>query len=253
MFKPRYSKEYKQFRARLKKQQKLRAFKEALCSLDKECEEYKEYVSSLEFHLDTQNEYFMTDIQKEFVFLYTQYHDPFVVGEMLHLTLEETVEVWSNYYVKRALEELAKILFHKQLVTKLDSVDELGGYLTSLLTDQNIPECNKLSSKEKLSVCDLIIKLNEFKATLFIKSTDFIHKDLPEGNPTKEKIINFLKSRPTKEERQRKTSQLPPEVSVFERIYLETLPKDQFDMITDNIIEKMNELKQQRKSKKSRF
>lgn len=232
-------------------EERLKKLKEALRSLDEDCEEFREYASSLEFHIDAQNEYFMTDIQKEFVFLYTQYHDPFVVGEMLHLTLEETFEVWSNYYVKRALEQLGKIMFYKQLAVKLDSIDELGGYLTSLLTDQNIPECDKLSPKEKLSICDLIIKLNEYKATLFIRSPDFVYKDLPEGNPTKEKIIEFLKSKPKKEERQRKASQLPPEVSIFERIYLEALPKDQFDMITDNIIEKMNELKRIRKSKRS--
>lgn len=251
MFKPRYSKEYRRKLMEQKRQKKLDAFKEALRSLDEDCEEFREYASSLEFHIDTQNEYFMTDVQKEFVLLYTQYHDPFVVGEMLHLTLEETFEVWSNYYVKRALEQLGKIMFYKQLAIKLDSIDELGGYLTSLLTDQNIPECDKLSPKEKLSICDLIIKLNEYKATLFIRSPDFVHKDLPEGNPTKEKIIDFLKSRPTIEERQRKTSQLPPEVSVFERIYLEALPKDQFDMITDNIIEKMDELKRIQKSRRS--
>lgn len=238
-------KKLKEYREKLKK------LKEALRDLDNKCEEYKEDVSSLEFHINSQDEYFMTDIQKEFVLLYSQYHDPFVVGDMLQLTREETVEVWSNYYVKRALEELGRIMFHKQIIAKLDSIDELGGYLTSLLTDQDIPQCDKLSPKDKLAVCRLIIQLNEFKASLFVNSPDFIYKDLPEGNPSKKKIVDFLKSQSTKEERQRKTSQLPPEVSMFERIYLETLPKDQFDMITDNIIEKMAELKRKRNSKKN--
>lgn len=251
MFKPKYSKEYRRKLVEQKRQKKLDAFKEALRSLDNKCEEYKEDVSSLEFHINSQHEHFMTDTQKEFVLLYSQYHDPFVVGDMLRLTREETVEVWSNYYVQRALEELGQIMFHKQLVAKLDSIDELGGYLTSLLTDQDIPQCDKLSPKDKLAVCKLIIQLNEFKASLFVNSPDFIYKDLPEGNPTKTKIVDFLKSQSTKEERQRKTSRLPPEVSMFERIYLETLPKDQFDMITDNIIEKMAELKQKRTSKKN--
>lgn len=202
-----------------------RKLKESIHSLDEKCQEYREEVASLS--LDVSN---LTDIQQKFVFLYRDHHDPFIVGSILELTDEETFELWSNKSVQTALERLNKKLFHEQILQRLVSIDELGGYLTSQLLDDSV------DSDTKLAICKMLIDLNKLKATLFTKPTNFIYKNIPKEPFTISKINKFLKSYAKPQHHQDVLTRLPPQVSLSERNFLDTLPNKQFNSITSNII-----------------
>lgn len=125
----------------------------------KEIEENPEY--SLE--VDPENKYGMNDVVKTFISNYMEYRDVKKASAVAGITPEDALAFLDKYDVKKEIRRLSKALYHRYFCKQRINMDELNGYLSSILTD-DVPICDRVSTKEKLQlVVPLLIKINEMK------------------------------------------------------------------------------------------
>ena len=54
-------------------------------------------------------------------------------------------------------------LNHRAFATRMMTIDELGGYLTSIIIGDNLAEADKIGTRDKLQAAKMIMELNKMK------------------------------------------------------------------------------------------
>ena len=143
---------------------------EALVSLQNESNLLeKQYLEELESNpkyslvVDPENKYDMSEKQKLFV---KQYIDTKDIATAAYLTGID-IEIAKTYYIAYSSQcEIRRInlaMYQRQFANRLLSLDEIGGYLSSLIVDVNLPSADKLKTADKLKVLQMLIDLNKMK------------------------------------------------------------------------------------------
>lgn len=126
------------------------------------------YLSELEkdpkysLEVDPENKYNLSDEQKQFIHLYVEHKNLATVAYMMDIKMDVAKSYLMSYYSQTEIRRINLAMYHRQFNTRMATLDELGGYLTSVLID-NVPEADRLKSNEKLRVIQLLIDLNKFK------------------------------------------------------------------------------------------
>ena len=138
--------------------------------ISKQAKELEEnYLGELETNpkyslkVDPENKLELTEQEKEFIRLYVDYKSIATVVEFMGIKMEVARAYYLSYKCQQEIRRLNLALYQRQFAARLLSLDEIGGYLTSLLTDSYIPTADKLKSKEKLEVARMIIDINKLK------------------------------------------------------------------------------------------
>lgn len=174
---------------------------------------------------------------KAFIVHYVQFKNVATAADLAGISIDEAKQCFVSYNVQQEIRRINRALYHRQFYNKLLTIDELGGYLSSLLTDENVPVADQLRTVDKLRVVDMLIKLNEVKgaaiedpSTLMYKDLEFEIKDL-----SVETITALLSSQDALNQKNEilaklNTSNLTPE----EKEYLRSLSvKDLLQLIED--------------------
>lgn len=114
--------------------------------------------------VDPENKYHMLDDQKRFIKNYVQFKNIPLAAKLTEIDEVTATSYFMAYSSQQEIRRINLAMYHRQFDTKMVTIDEIGGYLTSLLTDENVPIADRLKTKDKLEVAKMIIDLNKLKA-----------------------------------------------------------------------------------------
>lgn len=138
--------------------------------------------------VDPMNKYNMPIITKEFVRHYVEHRNISTAAMFTHLETDVALELYTSYPVQQEVRRISKALYHRQFSKKMMSLNEIGGYLSSLINDVDVPTADKLCTKDKLAVIRMLIDLNQLKLAamgdptmLMMQDVNTLVKDLSIG------------------------------------------------------------------------
>ena len=162
--------------------------------------------------VDPTGRYNFTDEEIDFVNYMIQYKNvQFVTTVLMNIPLEKGVELYKRYDILSEIKRINLAMYARRFATKMADLDQIGGFLTSGLIDDNVPIAERWGAKEKITASKLLINLNMLKVKALNKPevVDVIEvqKDLDkltpkelenliemndEGNEDKEKLISII-------------------------------------------------------------
>ncbi len=129
--------------------------------------EYSAYLDSDEKRSlipDPEGKLGLSDEDKRFISFYCQYKNLQYVSLLMGMDVEDVTQKFMN---RQAIsDEISRIntaMYHRMFSRKQASLDQIGGYLTSLLTDDGVAFSDRLPSSDKVKVASLLIDLNKYK------------------------------------------------------------------------------------------
>lgn len=117
-------------------------------------------------------------VKKDFVRHYVNFKNIGAAAELAGIDPDLAKQYFVSYDVQREIRRINRALYHRQFSSKLISIDEIGGYLSSLLTGENVPIADQLKTPEKLRIIELLFKLNEMKRDGMNNPGKLAHQDL---------------------------------------------------------------------------
>ena len=190
----------------------------------------KDYESTLESDIrysllvDPEDKYGMSALQKKFVEYYVEFKNVSTAAELAGIDMDKAKEFFLAFSSQQEIRRINKAMYLRQFSNRLATLDEIGGYLTSLLTDENIPIADRLSTRDKLKVAQMIIDLHTTKRDALLDPTIIMNNenlDIQIKNLSVKTIKQLLSSSEKKNEIIG-TTNLTPE----EEAYLSTLPTE---------------------------
>lgn len=190
--------------------------------------------------VDPLNKYNLPAITKEFIRHYIEHRNISTAAMFCHIELDHALELFTSYPVQQEVRRISRALYHRQFSKKMMNLTEIGGYLTSLIEDSEIPAADRLPTRDKLTVVRMLIDLNQLKlasmgdpSVLMMRDVNILIKDLSVGAikslleqnvtkksipPNHEIVTEFNANRSANQE---------PILTVEEAAYLESLPANE--------------------------
>lgn len=119
--------------------------------------------------VDPENKYHMLDDQKLFIKNYVQFKNIPLAAELSGIDKQTATTYFMAYSTQQEIRRINLAMYHRQFSNKLMTIDEIGGWLTSVMVDENVPIIERLKTKDKLEVAKMIIDLNKLKANALEK------------------------------------------------------------------------------------
>lgn len=195
--------------------------------------------SNPEFALiaDPENKYKMTEENKKFIEHYVNFKNVATAAELAGIDANTARQYFISYNTQLEIRRINRALYHRQFATKLISIDDIAGYLTSLLTGENMPIADQLKSTEKLRVVELLLRLNEMKAASIDDPSRLSSADLSIQikNLSIATIQQLLKHSKKPDKTDAIISELDDgQLSIEEKAYLQSLSADALLQIIDD-------------------
>ena len=186
---------------------------------------------------DPLNKYKMTEANKKFIEHYVNFKNVNTAAELAGISMDEAKQYFISYNTQNEIRRINRALYHRQFAAKLLSIDDIGGYLSSLLTGENIPLADQLETKDKLRVVDLILRLNEMKANGLSNPSDLTKADIAVQikNLSLSTIQQLLSQSNNMKDKNESIRQMDDgNLSIEEKAYLQSLPtQDLLQLIED--------------------
>lgn len=144
----------------------------------------KEYISDLDtnpkysLEVDPENKYHMSEQQKEFIKHYVNFKSVATAAEICGIDMDIAKAYFVSFQSQAEIRRINLALYQRQFANKLLTLDEIGGYLTSLITDENVPLADQLKTIDKLKVISMLIDLNKTKIESLNNPTTIMAQDL---------------------------------------------------------------------------
>lgn len=113
--------------------------------------------------VDPKKEYNLSDSEKSFIKFYIEYRNIPLAATCAGAEPEEGIKYFSKYEVQQEIKRINHALYLRQFKRKMLSIPDLVGYLSSLITNENVPEADRLKTSEKVGVAKYLIELNKDK------------------------------------------------------------------------------------------
>ena len=156
---------------RVQKAAQLAKQQEELAMVQAESQALQEaYVSELDTNpkysltVDPEGKYSMSDQQKTFIGHYVNFKNVNTAAELTGIDQDTAKQYFVAYSSQQEIRRINLALYHRQFASRLISLDEIGGYLTALLTGDNVPIADQPKNiGEKLAIVRMLIDLNKMK------------------------------------------------------------------------------------------
>lgn len=183
--------------------------------------------------VDPENKYGMSDMQKEFIRHYVNFKNVNTAAELTGIDQDVAKQYFIAWPTQQEIRRINLALYQRQFSSRLVTLDEIGGYLTSMLTGEFVPMGDQLSARDKLKVVQMLIDLNKFKAGAIQDPTVIMARDINVQlkNLSVTTIRQLIEAKSSMSEKNdvievfdnTSNSSLSPE----EQAYLSTLPTEQ--------------------------
>lgn len=117
----------------------------------------------LSLEVDPTNKYHFTEDQKKFIHYYCEFKSILTAGEMAKIDMDKAKDYFIAYSTQSEIRRINRAMYHRQFRAKLLSLDDIAGYLCSLLTDE-VPYADRLDTSGKLRVIPLLLQVKQLKA-----------------------------------------------------------------------------------------
>lgn len=200
-----------------------------------------EYISELDLNpkysleVDPENKYGMTEIQKIFVKNYCEYKSIVAAAEFSNIDLDTARDYFVSFASQQEIKRINLAMYQRQFANRLLSLDEIGGYLTSLITDSNVAYADRLKTPEKLKVIQMLIDLNKFKLDSIQNPTLLMQQDIDSQlkNLSVETIRQLL-NQENKMQSEDYKQLMPDAITPEESAYLNTLSSSELLTLIEN-------------------
>lgn len=194
-----------------------------------------------EFSLDVDptDKYSMSDEQKTFIKNYVEFKSIPMAAELSGLDIDTAKAYFVAYSSQQEIRRINRAMYQRQFSHKLLTIDELGGYLSSLITDENVPLADRVKTMDKVRIAQMLIDLQTYKNEGIDDPSKIIDADIEgEIKNLSVKSIKLLIAQNNKKKDEKKKdevikmtdSMLSPE----EEVFLKTLPtKDILNLIEE--------------------
>lgn len=224
--------------------------------IEKENKEYtkgltKELNENVEFSLtvDPTNKYSMSDSQKAFVRHYVDFKSIPMAAELSGIDLDTAKSYYVAYSTQQEIRRLNRALYQRQFSNKLLTIDEIESWLSSLITDENVPVADRVKTMDKVKIAQMLIDLQLYKHDAINNPQNIIDVDIE--SQIKKLSIKSIKSlisqtNEKKDDKNMTKENLSVNMTPEEDAFLKTLPaKDVLNLMNDmtnenNINEKDN-------------
>ena len=196
--------------------------------------------------VDPENKYHMLDDQKEFIKNYVQFKNIPLAAELSGIDKQTATSYFMAYSTQQEIRRINLAMYHRQFNNKLLSIDEIGGWLTSVMVDEHVPIGERLKTKDKLEVAKMIIDLNKIKANALEKPQilDAVIIEDQLKDLSVESIQNLINvsanSEKVEQDRQEVINEIQAEndrLTPEELAYMKTLPLDALLEMLENLKE----------------
>lgn len=116
----------------------------------------------------------LTNEEKRFIELYINYRNFGVVSTMMNIKVEDAVNIYMKFDVKNEIERINSAIYKHQYCKKMIDIDEIGGYLSSLMDDSFVPEVDRLKPMDKVKVADMILKVRQIQNEILQRNQEII-------------------------------------------------------------------------------
>lgn len=229
---------------KIEKAAKLQAEQTRLAELQTQSQSLEAaYIDNLEtdpkysLDVDPDGELGMSEEQKKFVAYYVQFKSLTYVASMMGIDTETAKQYYISFNSQQEIRRINMALYHRQFANRLINLDEIGGYLTSLLTGDNVPLADQPHSvSERLAIVKMLIDLNKLQIE-GIQNPSLLMQNNVEVQ-IKNLSLNTIKSLLSEANKSKKVpievsnisdSELTPEESA----YLSTLPTQELLNLID--------------------
>ena len=120
----------------------------------------------------------MSEQQKEFIKHYVNFKSVATAAEICGIDMDIAKAYFVSFQSQAEIRRINLALYQRQFANKLLTLDEIGGYLTSLITDENVPLADQLKTIDKLKVISMLIDLNKTKIESLSNPTTIMAQDL---------------------------------------------------------------------------
>lgn len=113
---------------------------------------------------DKDGKYVFTSEEKRFISLWIEFKNLIVVSSMMGIPQKEASEYIANAHVRNEVARISKARMVRRFSQKMLTLDECESYLTSCITDENVPISEQLDNKGKLSAMKLLLEVKDMKS-----------------------------------------------------------------------------------------
>lgn len=116
----------------------------------------------LALKIDPEDLYNLNDVEKLFIYNYIQHRNIPLASKLTGINENQGIELYKKHAIREEIDRITMALYIKNFTQKMLTIEEIGSYLTAIITDQ-VPEADKLSTKDKIPVMKLLIDINQLK------------------------------------------------------------------------------------------
>lgn len=144
--------------------------------------------------IDQNNKYGLSDIQKEFVKYYIEFKNIPLVAQFIGIDEATAVDIFKGYGVQEEIKRINTELYRKRFNSKMISLSELGSYVSSLITGEDVPLSEQLNKKEKLDAAKILINIYELKNKAIDNPADLNVYDYTTEDEIKKLSLSSIKA-----------------------------------------------------------
>lgn len=182
--------------------------------------------------VDPTNKYGFTNIKKACIAAYVQYRNIAYCARLCNIPEEECQKYLIEPEVRSELDRINHALYQRQITRRMLTIDEIGGYLSSLIVDETF-EADRLSPRDKLSAIRVLIDVTKTKNSMIANGGGNVVYDVEpdvekmDVNQIKDVIKTIQQSKVSPDEHEQKVdlikSILQSQPSLSDEAYLQTL------------------------------
>jgi len=134
----------------------------------------KQYLAELDsdpkysLEVDPNDNYKMTDEEKDFIKYYIEYKNIPLASKLAGIKEDMGVYIFKKYNTRQEIRRINAALFHRRKASKILNVEEIGSYLSSIITGENVTEAEQNSTmvKDKLKAVQMLLGIHELKGKI---------------------------------------------------------------------------------------
>lgn len=178
---------------RKKKEEKIQLSDEELSNISQQYVQLIEEDVKYSLDVDPEDKYNMQPLQKTFVHYYTETKSLPLAAKFTGIDEETATAYFAMYSTQQEIRRINLAMYQRQFARKMLTLDQIGGYLTSLLVDEDVPLADRLHTKDKLSVAKMLVDLNVYRKESLVKPTDIIDFTSDEEEQIKQLSVTNIK------------------------------------------------------------
>lgn len=131
--------------------------------------------------VDPLNKYNLSETQKEFISLYSEYKNLAIVARLLNIDDSTAITYFNSYATREELKRLNRARYQRIFLTKMLKMEEIGAYLTSLITEDGlVGEDKNIKISDKIKASQMLIDINKYKDEVLKVPDEILGRDMNE-------------------------------------------------------------------------